>query len=65
MSAQIKYAYLKGHTWLFRRNYTSCPNGQVARINAAAIVAEMADDLITVGGSLTWLKNFGIFPMLQ
>jgi len=21
MSAQIKYAYLKGHTWLFRRNY--------------------------------------------
>jgi hypothetical protein len=25
MSAQIKYAYLKGHTWLFQRNYTSCP----------------------------------------
>ncbi|WP_264212595.1 DUF6538 domain-containing protein [Leisingera thetidis] len=21
MSAQIKYAYLKGHTWLYRRNY--------------------------------------------
>lgn len=21
MSAQIKYAYLKGHTWIFRRNY--------------------------------------------
>jgi uncharacterized protein DUF6538 len=21
MSAQIRYAYLKGHTWLFRRNY--------------------------------------------
>ena len=21
MSAQIKYAYLKGHTWLYRRHY--------------------------------------------
>ncbi len=21
MSAHIRYAYLKGHTWLFRRNY--------------------------------------------
>ena len=40
-------------------------NGHVARINAAAIVAEMADDLITVGGSLTWLKNFGSCPMLK
>ena len=23
MSAQIRYAYRKGHTWLFRRNYPS------------------------------------------
>ncbi len=21
-SARIRYAYLKGHTWLYRRNYT-------------------------------------------
>jgi len=21
MSAQLRYAYLKGHTWLYRRNY--------------------------------------------
>ncbi len=21
MSAHIRYAYLKGHTWLYRRNY--------------------------------------------
>jgi hypothetical protein len=31
-------------------------NGQVARINAAAIMAKMADDLISVGGYLTKRK---------
>ena len=32
---------------------SSITNSQVTRINAAAIMAEMADNLISVGGSLT------------
>lgn len=34
MSAQIKYAYLKGHTWLYRRNY---PKGMAEVVGQSAM----------------------------
>ncbi|MDU8914145.1 hypothetical protein [Aestuariicoccus sp. MJ-SS9] len=52
MSARIKYAYLKGKTWLYRRNYP-------ADVALALGVQALKQSLKTGDGSVrrTWLAT--------